>query len=181
MKYTLQLLIVILLSGTFNLALSQDQPKIDSLFQVLRTSKQDTNKVLLLYELSREFFNSDIVGSEKYANRALFLSQKLEYKRGIALSYTNLGIINYYKAIYNVALSYHDRSLELMEEIGDRKGMAGSHNNKGAVYTQQGDYKLAIEEYINSLHIMEEIGDKEGMGKSFNNIGLVYYLQGQLR
>lgn len=178
MKYTLQLLIVILLSGTFNLALSQDQPKIDSLFQVLRTSKQDTNKVLLLYELSREFFNSDIVGSEKYANRALFLSQKLEYKRGIALSYTNLGIINYYKAIYNVALSYHDRSLELMEEIGDRKGMAGSHNNKGAVYTQQGDYKLAIEEYINSLHIMEEIGDKEGMGKSFNNIGLVYYLQG---
>lgn len=118
--------------------LGQDQPKIDSLFQVLRTSKQDTNKVLLLYDLSREFFNSDIVGSEKYSNRALFLSQKLGYKRGIALSYNNLGIINYYKAIYGVALSYHERSLELMTEIGDRKGMAGSHNNKGAVYTQQG-------------------------------------------
>ena len=157
---------------------SQDQPKIDSLFQVLRTSKQDINKVLLLYELSREFFNSDIVGSEKYANRALFLSEKLGYKKGIALSYSNLGIINYYKAIYGVALSYHERSLELMSEIGDRKGMAGSYNNKGAVYTQQANYSFAIEEYLSSLRIMEEIGNDEGMGKSYNNIGLVYYLQG---
>ena len=131
------------------LALSaQDQPKIDSLFQELRTSKQDTNKVILLYDLSREFFNSDISRAEKYSNRALFLSEKLGFKRRIALSYNNLGIINYYKAIYSVALSYHDRSLELMSEIGDRKGMAGSHNNKGAVYTQQGEYSLAIEENL---------------------------------
>ncbi len=101
--------------------LAQDQAKIDSLFQVLRTSKQDTNKVILLYELSREFFNNDIVGSEKYANRALFVSQKLGFKRGIALSYSTLGIINYYKAIYSTALSYQERSLELMTEIGDQK------------------------------------------------------------
>lgn len=171
------LMSLILLFGG-NYLLAQDQPKIDSLFQVLRTSKQDTNKVLLLYELSREFFNNDIVGSEKYANRALFLSEKLGYKRGIALSYTNLGIINYYKAIYGVALSYHERSLELMSEIGDKKGMAGSHNNKGAVYTQQANYSKAIEEYLNSLRIMEDISNEEGMGKSYNNIGLVYYLQG---
>lgn len=157
---------------------SQDQPKIDSLFQILRTSDQDTNKVLLLYELSREFFNSDIDRAEKYSNRALFLSQKLEYKRGIALSYNNLGIINYYKAIYNVALSYHDRSLELMSEIGDRKGMASSHNNKGAVFTQKGDYSKAIEEYLSSIQILEELDDEEGVGKSYNNIGTVYYLQG---
>ena len=172
----LRMSLILLFGGNYLLA--QDQPKIDSLFQVLRTSKQDTNKVLLLYELSREFFNNDIVGSEKYANRALFLSEKLGYKRGIALSYTNLGIINYYKAIYGVALSYHERSLELMSEIGDKKGMAGSHNNKGAVYTQQANYSKAIEEYLNSLRIMEDISNEEGMGKSYNNIGLVYYLQG---
>lgn len=169
------LLLFMILSSVLK---SQDQPKIDSLFQVLRTSKQDTNKVLLLYELSREFFNNDIIGSEKYANRALFLSEKLGYKRGAALSYSNLGIINYYKAIYGVALSYHERSLELMSEIGDRKGMAGSHNNKGAVYTQQANYSMSIEEYLSSLRIMEEIGNQEGIGKSFNNIGLVFYLQG---
>lgn len=157
---------------------AQDQPKIDSLFQVLRTAKQDTAKVLLLYELSREFFNSDIDRAEKYSNRALFLSEKLGYKKGIALSYNNLGTINYYKAIYNVALSYHDRSLELMTEIGDRKGVAGSHNSKGAVYAQQGNYAEAIEEFLNSLHILEEIDDQEGVGRSYNNIGSVYYLQG---
>ena len=157
---------------------AQDQPKIDSLFRRLRTSKQDTSKVLLLYKLSREFFNSDIERAEKYSNRALFLSERLEYKRGIALSYNNLGIINYYKAIYNVALGYHERSLQLMTEIGDRKGMAGSHNNKGSVYTQQGEYALAIEEYLSSIQLLEELNDKEGIGKSYNNIGLVYYLQG---
>lgn len=160
---------------------AQDQPKIDSLFQLLRTSKQDTNKVLLLYELSREFFNSDIDRAEKYSNRALFLSERLDYNKGIAMSYNNLGIINYYKAIYNVALSYHDRSLELMTEIGDRKGMARSHNNKGTVYTQQGEYSLAIEEYLSSIRILEELGDQEGVGKSYNNIGLVHYLQGNYR
>ena len=162
----------------WQVSVGQDQPKIDSLFQVLRTSKQDSNKVLLLYNLSREFFNSDIDRAEKYSNRALFLSERLGYKKGIAMSYNNLGIINYYKAIYNVALTYHDRSLEIMSEIGNRKGMAGSFNNKGAVYTQQGEYALAIEQYLNSIRILEEVNDKEGVGKSYNNIGLVYYLQG---
>lgn len=164
--------------GCVNLSVAQDQPKIDSLFQLLRTSKQDTDKVLLLYGLSREFFNSDIDRAEKYANRALFLSERLGFKKGIALSYNNLGIINYYKAIYSVAIGYHDRSLELMTEIGDKKGMAGSHNNKGAVYTQQGEYSMAIEAYLNSIRILEDLEDKEGVGKSYNNIGLVYYLQG---
>ena len=162
----------------WQVSVGQDQPKIDSLFQVLRTSKQDSNKVLLLYNLSREFFNSDIDRAEKYSNRALFLSERLGYKKGIAMSYNNLGIINYYKAIYNVALTYHDRSLEIMSEIGNRKGMAGSFNNKGAVYTQQGEYALAIEQYLNSIRILEEVNDQEGVGKSYNNIGLVYYLQG---
>ncbi len=162
----------------WQVSVGQDQPKIDSLFQVLRTSKQDSNKVLLLYNLSREFFNSDIDRAEKYSNRALFLSERLGYKKGIAMSYNNLGIINYYKAVYNVALTYHDRSLEIMSEIGNRKGMAGSFNNKGAVYTQQGEYALAIEQYLNSIRILEEVNDQEGVGKSYNNIGLVYYLQG---
>jgi two-component sensor histidine kinase len=157
---------------------AQDQPRIDSLFQELRVSKQDSNRVMVLYDLSREFFNSDIDRAEKYSNRALFLAEKLGYKRGIAKAYNNLGIINYYKAIYNVALNYHDRSLQLMTEIGDRKGMAGSHNNKGAVYTQQGEYPLAIEEYLSSIQLLEEINDMIGVGKSYNNIGLVYYLQG---
>ncbi len=178
MRFITKLLVFLFLVSASFLASAQDQPKIDSLFQELRTSKQDTNKVILLYDLSREFFNSDISRAEKYSNRALFLSEKLGFKKGIALSYNNLGIINYYKAIYSVALSYHDRSLELMSEIGDRKGMAGSHNNKGAVYTQQGDYSLAIEEYLSSLRILEEIGDVQGVGRSYNNIGLVYYLQG---
>ena len=175
-RFAILLLIVVM--GANLQSTAQDQPKIDSLFQILRTSKQDTAKVMLLYQLSREFFNNDIDKAEKYSNRALFLSEKLGYKRGIALSYNNLGIINYYKAIYNVALSYHDRSLELMTEIGDKRGMAGSHNNKGAVYTQTGDYSLAIKEYLSSLRILQEIDDKEGMGKSYNNIGLIYYYQG---
>jgi two-component system, sensor histidine kinase PdtaS len=178
MRFKTKLLVFLLMVSASFFASAQDQPKIDSLFQELRTSKQDTNKVILLYDLSREFFNNDISRAEKYSNRALFLSEKLGYKKGIALSYNNLGIINYYKAIYSVAMSYHDRSLELMAEIGDRKGMAGSHNNKGAVYTQQGDYSLAIEEYLSSLRILEEIGDMQGVGRSYNNIGLVYYLQG---
>jgi two-component system, sensor histidine kinase PdtaS len=177
LKY-IKLLSLIITLFLGQIAFGQDQPKIDSLFQVLRTSKQDTNKVLLLYNLSKEFFNSDIDRAEKYSNRALFLSERLGYKKGIAMSYNNLGIINYYKAVYNVALTYHDRSLEIMSEIGNRKGMAGSFNNKGAVYTQQGEYALAIEQYLNSIRILEEVDDKEGLGKSYNNIGLVYYLQG---
>ena len=177
LKFTKPFFIVVAMF-LWQVSVGQDQPKIDILFQVLRTSKQDSNKVLLLYNLSREFFNSDIDRAEKYSNRALFLSERLGYKKGIAMSYNNLGIINYYKAIYNIALTYHDRSLEIMSEIGNRKGMAGSFNNKGAVYTQQGEFALAIEQYLNSIRILEEVNDQEGVGKSYNNIGLVYYLQG---
>ena len=178
MKLRLLYIIAFLLVVCAQQGQAQDQPKIDSLFQQLRTAQQDTNKVLLLHELSREFFSNDLERAMKYTNRALFLSEKLDYKKGIALSYNNLGIIHYYKAIYSQALEYHDKSLELMEELGNKKGMAGSYNNMGAVLTDQGNYPKALEVYFNSLRILEELGDKKGMAGTYNNIGNVHSYQG---
>jgi len=178
MRLRLLQILVIFLVVAVQQGQAQDQPKIDSLFQQLRTAQQDTNKVLLLHDLSREFFSNDLERAMKYTNRALFLSEKLDYKKGIALSYNNLGIIHYYKAIYSQALEYHDKSLMLMEELGNKKGMAGSYNNMGAVLTDQGNYPKALEVYFNSLRILEELGDKKGMAGTYNNIGNVHSYQG---
>ena len=68
-RFAILLLIVVM--GANLQSTAQDQPKIDSLFQILRTSKQDTAKVMLLYQLSREFFNNDIDKAYRYHEKAL--------------------------------------------------------------------------------------------------------------
>src|SRR5688572_10565530 len=63
------------------------QMKVDSLRKALLIAKEDTNKVNALNDLARELTNNDPDTSITLSTQALELSEKLDWKKGIANSY----------------------------------------------------------------------------------------------
>lgn len=155
-------------------------PEIDSLLTVVRTAKEDTNKVNALNLLSQEIGwtvgNYDT--ASYYAEAAKLLAESLHFKKGMAVSYNNIGIIYHSQGNYSEALRNQFASLKNYEDIGSERGMARSYNNIGVIYENQGNYPEALKNHFSSLKILEEIGDKDGLSASYNNVGNIYGFQG---
>jgi len=150
--------------------------QIDSLRKEIETAMEDTNKVKLANILSWELKNiGDYDEAMKCAGSALSLSQKLNYKDGIAVSYSRIGNIYFKQAIYSEALKLYSLSLEMNETIGSKLGIAKAYNNIGTVYSNQGNFPKSLEYYLKALKIAEEMEDKVMIGVLLINIGDYYY------
>lgn len=158
---------------------------IDSLLTLLNTDKPDTNKVNHINKLSQEYRNiGEYDIGLTYGNKALALASslrignKIGWGKGIAQSYTNIGIIYRNNGNYSEALKKHFAALKINEEIGDKKAIAISYNNIGLIYWNQGHNSEALKNASISLKIHKDIGDKKGIASNLNNLGLIYYFQG---
>ncbi|CAN5508475.1 hypothetical protein BH10BAC1_BH10BAC1_21120 [soil metagenome] len=151
------------------------QTELDSLVSLLKMAKEDTNKVNLLFKLSQECNEDQIL---KYAESSLVLAQKLNYKMGIANAQSNVGYGYELVGKNDIAIDYYKKSLSIREEIKDKKGIGNSFADIGSYYYLQGNYSIALENFLKSLSIRKELKDKKGIAGLYNNIGLIYSNQG---
>ncbi|MHB8261993.1 MAG: tetratricopeptide repeat protein [Bacteroidia bacterium] len=148
---------------------------IDSLSALLKKDKEDTNKVIHLHKLCREHLNiGNYDTALHYGNRALQLGKQLNFQKGIATAYNNIGMIYFNQGDHYKALENHFASLKISEKNGNKRGVAASYNNIGMIYFNQGEHYKALENHFASLKISEEMGDKQGIANSYNNIGINY-------
>src|ERR1044072_3237387 len=123
---------------------SQHQRAIDSLEKVLKTSPQDTNRVLLLNTIGVKYQNSAKYDKAlEYAEAALSLAEKLNYPRGIADVYNDMANTYYLKGDYKKAIECHQHAIQIRKELKHQKKLAKSYNNAGSCYARLGDYKMA--------------------------------------
>ena len=151
---------------------------IDSLKNILTTTANDSNKVILLNKISCELWYDDIDEALTYCDKALLLAKEIDYKSGIAQSYKYKGICYYYQDFLDKAVIEYLNSLKIYEEILDNKGIYSSCSNIGQVYWIQAKYKLAFDYFTRSLSVAKELGDKESIARSYNGIGIIFYSQG---
>jgi signal transduction histidine kinase len=153
-------------------AFGQNHSAIDSLKNILKTAKADTVNVNCLNSLSSEYSKiSDYKMSMQYAESALVLANTLDYKKGIADSYNNIGGVYWRQGSYQVALEHFLASLKIFEEIGDKVGIAGANLNIGYVYWIQDNYHEANKYLQASLKISEEIGHDNIIVANYNLLG----------
>jgi len=164
----------ILLIG-FNEIISAQKSKSDSLIFELNTTKEDTSKVNLLFELSFELKNQYPDSAMDYANRGITIAEKIDFKKGLANCYNIVGGINNNKGEYEIAMKYCQKSLRIHTEINYKKGIIDALNQSGTIYLRLSNYKQSNENYRNALKLSVKIKDSVRMSKSYNNIGLVYY------
>ena len=154
---------------------AQANREINTLHTLIKKDKEDTNLVIHLNKLCKEYRTiSRYDSAHYYAKEALLLAKKLNYNNGTAIAYNNIGTIYHNQDKFEKALENYYASLKVREETGDKKGIASSYNNIGIIYRKQNNYAKALENYFISLKIKKEIGDKQGIAASYNNIGLIY-------
>ncbi|NQV52089.1 MAG: tetratricopeptide repeat protein [Flavobacteriales bacterium] len=113
-----------------------------------------------------------------YNEKALKIQEEIGYKKGMAISLNNIGLI--YAELGNDmrALEYYEKALKLNEEIDERIEVASCLGNIAGIYIDQGKYSLALEYLEKTLKTMEEFGIKRGVATCLANIGEIYNLQG---
>ena len=140
----------------------------------MASGKEDSFKVNTLLSISKRFFNSAPNESIKYAAHARDLSQKIDFKPGLAYSFKNIGIANYMQSNYPIALENYNQSLAVFDSLGDKKGSSNILSNIGAVYLDISDDNKALDYFLRSRKLSEEIGDTLRTATVLLNIGSVY-------
>jgi len=157
---------------------NQDQHLIDSLQTRLKTAKQDTNRVNILYGLSKAYIDYSPDTAMDYAKQTLELSKKIDYKNGTMNAYNAMGIIGINNGDFLSGLEFTQKCLKLSKEIGNKASVAGAYHNIGNVYLRLGNFPDALKNHLSALTISEEIGDENGKIESYIGIGYVYLTQG---
>lgn len=152
----------------------------EELLKELKIVKSDTSKANLLNQLSFGFQSNDPGKAMDYANQALSISEKANYKRGIAYSYTNIANIYINKGEYELGLKNYNKALSIRREINDKEGEGKAMLGIGNVYLLLGNYNKALQFYLKSLHISETLKKQHDIGNCLSNIGVVYYYQKNL-
>lgn len=148
---------------------------IDSLKTILKTQRDDTNKVYTLNRLSENlkiFGNYD--SSLSYAEKGEILAEKIGFEEGVAESFKIIGTIYYAQGNFYGDFKYQLKSFALYQKLGNKQGMAFTLTNLGLVYWKQGNYSKALEYDFKALGIVQEIGDKNTIAKDLCNIGIIY-------
>lgn len=166
-----RLLIFFLFAFSFTYAQNR---KADSLRNLIKTAKEDTNKVIWTVKLGLALMNeADHQTLIDIFTEAKDLAEKLQYKQGFANACNNMGILYLNQGLYNQSLRSHLAALKVREEAGDKKGIATSYQNLGIVELALKNHAKAFEYYSRAFALKEEQGDKMGMAGALQGIGLV--------
>ena len=180
--------IFLLLPGENSFAAHSNQiPLLDSLrFLLAKYESQpisfanDTTRVKILNDLGWEMMYSHPDSSALLTTKALVISEKYNWKKGMAESLNLLGSLNRMKGLYNETLDQYIRALNLRKEINDQKGQAAVMGNIGNVFFEQGDYPKALDYYLRALQTEEKMEHKIGIANNESRIGAVYWSEKEL-
>lgn len=177
----MRILPIIIIALIINLvafhAKAQDTKYIDSLKTVLKTAKEDTNKVKMLFKCANFYSRKeDWLTSDKYNKSAFLLSVKLKDKKNIAAAYNNLGMVDFYKGEFDSALHKVFSALSIWNDIDNMDQKLRTLNNIAIIYQKKGNYKESINYNLQSLKLAEMTNDSNNIINACSNIGNTYYL-----
>lgn len=173
-----RLLLLITLNLFQHACFSQEQHFDDSLIIILKTAKEDSAKVKVLINICSEKWKyAEYAEAKKYADAALSLSEKIDFKNGVAEAYNQTGIVYWYVKDNLNALVCHQKALSLYKQSGNKTGISNVLNRMGHDYADMYNYPMALEYFEKALHLDEELNDQNGVSKNLDLIGFVYMRQ----
>lgn len=138
-------------------------------------SKYSRLTVDSLNQISFDNRRIDFDLSYKYAEKALAISDSLDYAEGKAYAYKNMGTAQWSRGYIAKAKDFYYKSLVIYEGLKDSNGIGRLWNNIGLIDITQDDFESAIENFEKSLVYTAAVKDTVMLGTSYLNIGVAYY------
>ena len=175
MKNSTIITCIIVLSSNF---LSAQQERIDNLHRQLSTSKSDTNRVNILAELASLHPNND--SSITYAQKGITLCEKIDYPKGEAKCFFQMGLAYMSSAGYLQAIQSFQKSLEVSKKIGDEEGMINGLEGTALLYYIQKDLDQELKLHFEAARLCRKLNISERLAAVLGNIGKTYREVGKL-
>ena len=170
--------VIFLLAGACSLFAQQKMSRPDSLKALLRKEPADSAKADIYNYLADYYRYNDANLHQQYALKAISLSRKINYPRGLASGYNFYGQWYENKASYDNALLYYDSSLTRWKQMGEQEEVAHMYLNIANVYNRLGNYPSAAEHTIKALNTQEKLNNTFGVAACNLVLGNIYYSQG---
>lgn len=171
----IKLLSLLLFLSFYYSSFSQANKVIEDLtIQLQNYSKQDTNRVLLLMKLGVANYGFNPQNMQLAAEEAVTLSEKINYKKGIAEGYKLLGAKYLSTGDYKNAETYFLKSLTISEAIKAYPITIQNYSNLGSVALVQGKFPEALQYYQSSIRVAEKSKLPQKAAMAYGNMGIIY-------
>ncbi len=172
--YKLLLLTIFLFVLFQSTVVAQDDRRIiDSLVHELRNVTEN-EKIAILNELSKLYWNYSLDSSFYYANEALSLAHIVQDKKGLSDSYNRIANVYYFQGKHEKALEFYEKSLVIRKQTDDINGIASIYNNMAILYSNKAEYEKTLELYNEALNLSISTGDKFNTASYYSSIAGTY-------
>ncbi len=179
LRWTFWLMVVTLPVGEYAQA-RQGQTLVDSLLAEMQTDayrkSHDSNKIMVLNDLSFNIRFTDPDAGIKYAWQAIKLSEASSWKFGLSMAYNSLSVCYSANSNDSLAIVYAIKAMQLYEQRGHKKGVASNLGNISVYYRRLSNYAKAQEYAFRALKISEELGDRKLSAGIIQSIGANYHV-----
>lgn len=162
-------------SADFAEALHQkpDARQLDSLYKKALVLLKDSARVDIILNIYKKTIYKRPIRYDML-DTALYLSNKLNYNRGIAIAYDRKGINSRHKLKYHESVIYHKLSLQYWDNTIDTLGKIKSLNSLGVSLRRLNYEKEAMNYYIKALKLSKAINHLKSIAVALNGIGNVF-------
>ena len=175
--YMVKKLFLILFIVFSNAALfSQTEKQIDSLFQVTKTTKNDSVKIKALNKIGFYYIFNDALKAKNILNDAEKISLQKKQNYGLAETTNIKGILMDVSGKSDSAFYYFKKAFYLGIKGHFKNIQVRSLNNIGMYHYNKGNSNAALSCFFKTLKINETlpVSDQIKTSICYNNIGLIY-------
>lgn len=146
----------------------------ETLQVALEKAQSLKERIDLLNKLSHAYSQLSLESAEQFAEDALERSVDINYQKGIASSYNNLGICKSIRGDYTSGLDYFIKALQIRESEKDILGTSNVLNNISRLFIYQNEYDKALEYSTKSLELLKTVNDDRAVANAHISMGTIY-------
>lgn len=146
----------------------------DSVRNIIHTTKSDSVKAVLYYDLAKHYYGFEQDTAILYAQKSIELAERLDLKKLRGNSFNIMGVALLISSEYEEALKMHLQALKIRETLRDSTGILESNINIGNVYYRNGEMGKAADMYEKALVYGLAIKNLRGQSMIYNNLGNYY-------
>lgn len=154
------------------------QKPTDSLYQLLKNTRNNEQKLVLLNELSEEVGKISTTEALNFATDAVQLANLLHDSSNLGRALNNLTWMLFKKGDFTKAFNYGVQALSVNQSIHHDPQLATSYRNIAGVYHSQGNYALSTQCLQKDLDINIRLKDNIGIGRAYNNLAFDAFRNG---
>lgn len=159
----------------FLVGFSQTDKQIDSLYQVVKTTKNDSVRFVSYNKIAFHYIFNDTGKALKVLDEGQQLALKLNNKLGYARLINTYGIYMDVKGQSDSAEFYFNKALKISRDNNYTDIESYCINNLGMFNWNKGNFNKALSYFFEALKFNEKMGSSQAnFAINYNNIGLIY-------